>query len=122
MSPSQPLHVWSISHLLLETTRFWPPVRGSMRESKFAPITRDARPPKGISLGGIEEEVLLRALQKCNWNQSQAARYLALSRKTLIYRMHKYNLVGRKPYTSLPIGPLRQRSPSLPITALKVTL
>jgi len=53
-------------------------------------------PPKGISLNGIEKEVLLRALQKCNWNQSKAARYLGLSRKTLIYRMHKYQLAGPK--------------------------
>jgi len=59
-------------------------------------------PPKGISLGGIEKEVLLRALQKCNWNQSQAARYLDLSRKTLIYRMRKHNLVERKPLCLTP--------------------
>jgi DNA-binding NtrC family response regulator len=59
-------------------------------------------PPRGISLGGIEKEVLLRALQKCEWNQSQAARYLGLSRKTLIYRMHKYNLFGRRPLCVTP--------------------
>jgi DNA-binding NtrC family response regulator len=59
-------------------------------------------PPKGISLCDIEKDVLLRALQKCNWNQSQAARYLALSRKTLIYRMHKYNLIERKPLCFTP--------------------
>jgi DNA-binding NtrC family response regulator len=61
-------------------------------------------PPKGISLGGIEKEVLLRALQKCNWNQSRAARYLALSRKTLIYRMRKYNLDPRKSAYITPGG------------------
>ncbi|HTT24148.1 MAG TPA: sigma-54 dependent transcriptional regulator [Candidatus Sulfotelmatobacter sp.] len=54
-------------------------------------------PPNGISLGGIEKEVLLRALEKSDWNQSQAARYLGISRKTFIYRMHKHNLVERKP-------------------------
>jgi len=54
-------------------------------------------PPKGISFGGIEKEVLLRALERSDWNQSKAARYLGLSRKTLIYRMHKYDLVERKP-------------------------
>lgn len=59
-------------------------------------------PPKGVSLSGIEKEVLLRALQKCNWNQSQAARYLGLSRKTLIYRMHKYDLAERKPLCVAP--------------------
>ena len=50
-------------------------------------------PPKGISLGGVERELLLQALEACDWNQARAARYLGLTRKTLIYRMHKYNLV-----------------------------
>jgi two-component system NtrC family response regulator len=59
-------------------------------------------PAKGISLCGLEKEVLLRALQKCNWNQSEAARYLGLSRKTLIYRMHKYDLLERKPICVTP--------------------
>ena len=54
-------------------------------------------PPNGVSLGGLEKELLLRALQECNWNQSKAARYLSLSRKTLIYRMQKYHLPGRAP-------------------------
>jgi two-component system NtrC family response regulator len=62
-------------------------------------------PPKGISLGGIEKEVLLRALKKCDWNQSEAARYLQLSRKTLIYRMNKYDLAGRKPLCIAPDRP-----------------
>lgn len=59
-------------------------------------------PPKGISLGGIEKEVLLQALQKCDWNQSEAARYIGVSRKTLIYRMHKYNLFEHKPLCLTP--------------------
>ena len=54
-------------------------------------------PPNGINLGGLERELLLRALQECNWNQSKAARYLSLSRSTLIYRMQKYHLAGRAP-------------------------
>lgn len=49
-------------------------------------------PPQGISLEAVEKELILRALQKSNWNQTQAARYLDLSRKTLIYRMEKYNI------------------------------
>lgn len=49
-------------------------------------------PPEGISLEGIEKELILRALRKFNWNQSQAAQYLDLSRKTLIYRMEKFGL------------------------------
>ncbi len=49
-------------------------------------------PPQGISLEQVEKELILRALEKSNWNQTQAARYLDLSRKTLIYRMEKYEI------------------------------
>jgi len=49
-------------------------------------------PPHGISLEGVEKELLQRALEKCNWNQTQAAAYLDISRRTLIYRMEKYGL------------------------------
>jgi len=49
-------------------------------------------PPEGISLEGIEKELILMALKKCDWNQSRAAQYLDLSRKTLIYRMEKFGL------------------------------
>jgi len=53
-------------------------------------------PSTGISLSRLEKDLLLRALEKSNWNQSQAARYLSLSRKTLIYRMRKFGLAGSK--------------------------
>src|SRR5262249_21759205 len=36
-------------------------------------------PSNGICFRGLEKEVLLRALQQCNWNQSMAARYLGMS-------------------------------------------
>ena len=49
-------------------------------------------PPEGISLEAVERELILKALQKCDWNQTRAAEYLDLSRKTLIYRMEKFNL------------------------------
>jgi two-component system NtrC family response regulator len=49
-------------------------------------------PPHGISLEGVEKELIVRALEKFNWNQTHAAQYLDLSRKTLIYRMEKFGL------------------------------
>ncbi|HSW49148.1 MAG TPA: sigma-54 dependent transcriptional regulator, partial [Bryobacteraceae bacterium] len=49
-------------------------------------------PPEGISLEGVEKELILRALRKFDWNQTHAARYLDISRRTLIYRMDKYDL------------------------------
>lgn len=50
-------------------------------------------PETGISLEGVEKDLIRRALEKYDWNQSQAARYLDISRKTLIYRMEKHNLL-----------------------------
>lgn len=65
-------------------------------ELRQAPPRADAflleLPEEGISLEGIERELLLRALEKFDWNQTQAARYLDISRRTLIYRMEKYDL------------------------------
>jgi DNA-binding NtrC family response regulator len=49
-------------------------------------------PSQGISLEAIEKELILRTLHKCDWNQTRAARYLDLSRKTLIYRIEKHGI------------------------------
>jgi two-component system NtrC family response regulator len=49
-------------------------------------------PEEGISLEAVERELLLRALERFNGNQTQAARYLDISRRTLIYRMEKHGL------------------------------
>ena len=44
------------------------------------------------SLEAVEREHLLRALEACRWNVSQAARKLAISRDTLRYRMERHGL------------------------------
>lgn len=49
-------------------------------------------PPQGVSLEAVERHLILQALRRAGWNQSQAARLLDISRKTLIYRMEKYGL------------------------------
>jgi DNA-binding NtrC family response regulator len=49
-------------------------------------------PPYGISLEGIEREIIMKALTKFDGNQTQAAKYLDISRRTLIYRMEKFGL------------------------------
>ncbi|MBZ5582496.1 MAG: sigma-54 dependent transcriptional regulator [Acidobacteriia bacterium] len=49
-------------------------------------------PATGISLEAVEKELILRALEKFGGNQTRAAQYLDLSRKTLIYRMEKFGL------------------------------
>lgn len=60
-------------------------------ESRIASINLKL-PEEGISLEEVEKELLLRALEKYNGNQTQAAKYLNISRKTLIYRMEKYGI------------------------------
>jgi two-component system NtrC family response regulator len=49
-------------------------------------------PPRGISLESVERELIWKALERCDWNQTRAARYLDISRKTLIYRMEKFGI------------------------------
>jgi two-component system NtrC family response regulator len=49
-------------------------------------------PEKGFSLDELERDILKAALNRHGWNQTHAARYLHLSRNTLVYRMQKYKL------------------------------
>ena len=49
-------------------------------------------PDEGISLEGVERELIVRALERFNGNQTHAAKYLDISRRTLIYRIEKYGL------------------------------
>ncbi len=69
-------------------------------EIRASPPARDAfllqLPENGISLEAVERELLVRALDRCGWNQTQAARYLDISRRTLIYRIEKHGLVQAK--------------------------
>jgi DNA-binding NtrC family response regulator len=62
------------------------------RERSTVEALRLQLPPDGVSLDGLEKELIWRALEKFDWNQTQAARYLDLSRKTLIYRIEKHGI------------------------------
>jgi DNA-binding NtrC family response regulator len=46
-------------------------------------------PEGGISLESFEKELILQALRKYRGNQTRAAHYLGLSRRTLGYRLEK---------------------------------
>ena len=46
----------------------------------------------GCPLEKLEREVIRQALQRCNGNVSRAARYLSVTRQTLLYRIKKYGL------------------------------
>ena len=49
-------------------------------------------PPHGISLEALEKELILKALKKFDGNQTKAAAFLDISRRTLIYRMEKHGI------------------------------
>jgi DNA-binding NtrC family response regulator len=53
------------------------------RESSLPDLIRVDLSPQGISLEAIEKDLILKALKRFNWNQTQAARYLDISRRTL---------------------------------------
>ena len=49
-----------------------------------------ALPPEGISLDGVEKELIMQALERSGHNQTKAARLLGVSRHTFRYRLEKH--------------------------------
>ncbi|MBZ5639450.1 MAG: sigma-54 dependent transcriptional regulator [Acidobacteriia bacterium] len=49
-------------------------------------------PPDGISLEEVEKGLLVESLRRSQGNQTRAARFLGISRQTLIYRLKKFGL------------------------------
>jgi DNA-binding NtrC family response regulator len=49
-------------------------------------------PEEGISMTAVEKDLIVRALQKFGGNQTRAARFLHMSRRTLAYRLGKYDI------------------------------
>ncbi len=50
-------------------------------------------PPGGYSLEQLEREIVHEALERNDWNQTSAARFLRIPRHVLIYRMEKYGII-----------------------------
>ena len=46
----------------------------------------------GLTLGELEKQLIIKALEKHNYNQTKAAKYLGISRPTLLYRIQKYGI------------------------------
>ncbi len=49
-------------------------------------------PDEGLDLEEFEADLIRKALKKADGNQTKAARYLGITRSTLIYRMEKYKI------------------------------
>lgn len=54
---------------------------------------------ESVTLDSVERDLIIQALCNFQWNQSRAAKYLGVSRKTLLYRMAKHG-IGRTLSTS----------------------
>ena len=64
---------------------------------------------QGISLEGIERQLILQALVQADWNRAKAACLLGISKETLRYRMEKFRLMP--PETSVKaMSPVRSIS------------
>ena len=59
-------------------------------------------PEEGVDLEKVEQELILQALVKKNWNQTQASKLLNISRNSLIYSMKKYGIAKTPPEESNP--------------------
>ena len=46
----------------------------------------------GFSLEELEKHLIIKALEKNNYNQTKVAKYLGISRPTLLYRLKKYGI------------------------------
>ncbi len=60
-------------------------------------------PVEGIALDRVEEYLIREALRRNDGNQTRAARFLHITRNTLIYRMQKYGLAHRDEQEPSPI-------------------
>jgi len=58
-------------------------------------VERPQHDPKAktcLDLNSREQHLIRKALKQCNWNQSQAARMLGITRNTLRYRIKKFGI------------------------------
>jgi two-component system NtrC family response regulator len=62
------------------------------RENSIPDLIHLDLSPQGISLEAIEKDLIIKALKKFGWNQTQAAKYLDISRRTLNYRIEKHGI------------------------------
>ncbi|HEY7338588.1 MAG TPA: sigma-54 dependent transcriptional regulator [Bryobacteraceae bacterium] len=82
-------------------------------------------PEEGLSLDGLERNVILAALRKFRGNQSKAARYLAITRKVLLTRITKHGIkkaeVHRPQDQAAPEAPVPGETPgwTQPVSAKK---
>jgi two-component system NtrC family response regulator len=66
----------------------WPP----QEQASSAEALPLELPPDGLSLDELQKQIIIKTLEKHNWNQTQAAEYLRIPRHVLIYRLEKFGI------------------------------
>jgi len=66
-------------------------------EARRTAPTNPTQSAEGMSLDAVERDLIFQALCQCKWNQSRAARYLGVTRKTLVYRIARHGIVREEP-------------------------
>ncbi len=67
-------------------------------------LLRIELPQQGLDLEALERELITKALQKFEGNQTRAAAYLNLSRKTFLHRLGKINILTREAMSAATVG------------------
>lgn len=80
----------------------FPPASTPQEQQSSAPPPTLTLPPEGMPLDALECEAIRQALERCGGNVSRAARFLSVTRQTLIYRMKKHGIC---------LSPRRPREP-----------
>jgi len=72
------------------------PVTADALQADSPPQDQDLTlPDQDLTLNGVEKRLIMQALEKVGGNQTQAARFLGISRRTLAYRLEKYGFRTR---------------------------
>ena len=71
----------------------------AVKQQSAKPDSLLSLPEQSFDLEEWTDKIILEALKKNNWNQSKTAKYLHISRNTLIYRMDKRPLLKKQKQT-----------------------
>jgi len=64
-----------------------------LQPNESAAVVKEVvRVAEGMTLDAVEKQLIIQALKKFDWNQSQAARYLGVTRKILMGRMARHGV------------------------------
>ena len=84
------------SRAALPVGLFGPAVYGAAKQRRH-PTSKMSRVDGTETGESIERARVVEALERCDWNQTAAAKVLGVSRRTLVSRLTEYGLTRRRP-------------------------